>query len=100
MGTMTRCPAWRMRAPARLRRRCRSTGTINQNGIGMRIGITYDLKAEGPSPQGAPDDFQEEFDSPVTVEAIAAVLRGLGHEVVKLGDGREMLQRLLADQPD
>jgi hypothetical protein len=38
----------------------------------MRIGITYDLKAEGPggvSPQEGrlPDDFQEEFDSPATI---------------------------------
>ena len=66
----------------------------------MRIGITYDLKAGGAAPAGAPDDFQEEFDSPVTIEAIAAALRGLGHEVVKLGDGRELLERLLADPPD
>ena len=43
----------------------------------MRIGITYDLKAEVPPGTDLPDDFQEEFDSPVTVEAIAAVLRGL-----------------------
>src|SRR5262245_65911901 len=44
--------------------------------------------------------FQEEFDSPATIEAIAAVLRGLGHEVLLLGDGRELLERLLADPPD
>jgi D-alanine-D-alanine ligase len=66
----------------------------------MRIGITYDLKVDGPSPEGLPDDFQEEFDSPVTIEAIAQTLRRLGHEVAKLGDGRELLQRLLADPPD
>jgi D-alanine-D-alanine ligase len=66
----------------------------------MRIGITYDLKAEGGTPADAPDDFQEEFDSPVTVEAIAAVLRNRGHDVVKLGDGRELLEQLLADPPD
>src|SRR5262245_31945943 len=66
----------------------------------MRIGITYDLKSDVPLPEGLPDDFQEEFDSPVTIEAIASVLRGLGHTVEKLGDGREMLQRLLADPPD
>jgi D-alanine-D-alanine ligase len=66
----------------------------------MRIGITYDLKGDAPPPPGAPDDFQEEFDSPVTVEAVAGVLRGLGHEVVKLGNGRAMLERLLADPPD
>jgi D-alanine-D-alanine ligase len=66
----------------------------------MRIGITYDLKSDAPLPAGLPDDFQEEFDSPVTIEAIASVLRGLGHTVEKLGDGREMLQRLLADPPE
>src|SRR5947209_11744930 len=66
----------------------------------MRIGITYDQKVDGPSPEGAPDDFQEEFDSPVTIEAIAQALRRLGHEVEKLGDGRELLRRLLADPPD
>jgi D-alanine-D-alanine ligase len=66
----------------------------------MRIGITYDLKGDTPVPAGAPDDFQEEFDSPVTIEAIAKVLRDLGHDVVKLGDGRALLQKLLAAPPD
>jgi D-alanine-D-alanine ligase len=70
----------------------------------MKVGITYDLKHGGPvSAAGRPDlpdDWQEEFDSPATIEAIAEVLRGLGHEVVKLGDGRELLERLLADPPD
>jgi D-alanine-D-alanine ligase len=66
----------------------------------MRIGITYDLKSDAPPPAGMPDDFQEEFDSPATIEAIAHVLRGLGHTVEELGDGRELLQRLLADPPE
>src|SRR5437867_3772254 len=81
----------------------------------MRIGITFDLKSDGakdgllpaPSPfwgegagGGLPDDFQEEFDSPATIEAIAAVFRSLGHDVDKLGDGRELMERLLADPPD
>lgn len=66
----------------------------------MRIGITYDLKTDQPSPAGVPDDLQEEFDSPATIEAIAMVLRGLGHDVEKLGDGRELLERLLAHPPD
>jgi len=67
----------------------------------MRLGITFDLKgdvaADDPS---APDDFQEEFDSPETIEAISGVLRDLGHDVVLLGDGRPMLERLLAEPPD
>jgi D-alanine-D-alanine ligase len=68
----------------------------------MRIGITYDLKTDPPGEGRAelPDDLQEEYDSPETIEGIAAVLRGLGYEVVQLGDGRELLERLLADPPD
>ncbi len=66
----------------------------------MKVGITYDLKSDVPAPAGAPDDYQEEYDSPATVEAVAAVLRGLGHEATKLGDGRPLLQRLLNDPPD
>lgn len=66
----------------------------------MKIGITYDLKTDVPAGADVPDDFQEEFDSPATIEAIAAVLRGLGHQVEKLGDGRPLLERLLADPPE
>jgi D-alanine-D-alanine ligase len=66
----------------------------------MKIGITYDLKADEPIPIGVPDDIHEEFDSPDTIEAIAAALRGLGHDVEKLGDGRELLEQLLAEPPD
>jgi D-alanine-D-alanine ligase len=70
----------------------------------MRIGITYDLKSDvlpQRSGQAAlPDDFQEEFDSPVTVEGIAGALRALGHHVDKLGDGRELIATLLASPPD
>jgi D-alanine-D-alanine ligase len=66
----------------------------------MLIGITYDLKTDTSPAADLPDDFQEEFDSPDTIEAIAAALRGQGHEVVLLGDGRDMLLRLLGDPPD
>jgi D-alanine-D-alanine ligase len=66
----------------------------------MKIGITYDLKADLPALADLPDDFQEEFDSPATIEAIARVLRDLGHDVCKLGDGRELLQQLLDESPD
>ncbi len=63
----------------------------------MRIGITYDLKTAAA---GLPDDAFEEFDSPHTIDAIAAVLRGRGHEVVLLGDGREFLEKVLAERPE
>jgi D-alanine-D-alanine ligase len=65
----------------------------------VRIGITFDLvPAEGDG--DGPDDRYEEFDTPETVEAVAAVLRGEGHEVVPLGDGPGFLRRVLADPPD
>jgi len=66
----------------------------------MRIGITFDLKADLPAGPDLPDDHQEEFDSPVTLDAVADVLRGLGHEVELLGDGRELLEKLLKSPPE
>jgi D-alanine-D-alanine ligase len=66
----------------------------------MRIGITYDLKSDTAAGAHLPDDHQEEFDSPVTIEAIAEVLRGMGHEVIPLGNGPAMVARLLADPPE
>ena len=69
----------------------------------MRLGFTYNVRsAEGGSPQqggrgsiGLAGDAEEEFDSPATIEAIAGVLRSLGHEVELLGDGEPLLRRLL-----
>ncbi len=67
----------------------------------MRIGIAFDLApVAGPLDAEGPDDQFEEFDKPDTVEAIAGVIRGEGHEVALLGDGREFLGRVLADPPD
>ena len=67
----------------------------------MKVGIAYSLappKSDGPVE--GPDDRFEEFDKIETVEAIADVIRGEGHEVVLLGDGREFLHRVLATSPD
>jgi D-alanine-D-alanine ligase len=66
----------------------------------MKIGITYDLKAAASQAAGVPDDAYEEFDSPHTIEAIANVLRSLGHTVAMLGDGREFLEKVLLEKPD
>jgi D-alanine-D-alanine ligase len=68
----------------------------------MKVGLTYNLKSDAPSSPSPdlPDDLQEEFDSPVTIDALASVLSGLGHEVVRLGDGRALLERLLSDPPE
>lgn len=66
----------------------------------MRIGITFDLKSSGPLRPGAPDDDQEEFDSPVTIKAVAQVLRDLGHDVHELGDGKPLVEALVSNPPD
>jgi D-alanine-D-alanine ligase len=66
----------------------------------MKIGIAFDLKPKTPLPAGAPDDLHEEFDSPATVEAIAAALRRMGHVPVELGNGRGLIQKLMTDPPD
>jgi D-alanine-D-alanine ligase len=65
----------------------------------MRIGLAFSLKTDGDHPD-RPDDWQEEFDSPATVAALADVLRAAGHAVAELGDGRPLIERLLADPPD
>ena len=66
----------------------------------MNIGITFNLKSPTPPGLDVPDDAQEEYDSPHTIEAIAQVLRGMGHTVALLGDGREFLEKVLAEKPD
>lgn len=66
----------------------------------MKIGLAYDLKSEQPLAAGLSDDAQEEYDSPATIESIAGVIRSLGHEVLLLGDGRELIERVLRDPPD
>src|ERR1043166_723337 len=64
----------------------------------MRVGITFDLKS--PHPGAGAGDLEEEFDSPRTIEAIASVLRDMGHSVAWLGNGREFLAKIMADPPD
>jgi D-alanine-D-alanine ligase len=66
----------------------------------VKVGITFDLKSDQPLGTDVPDDHQEEYDSPATVEAVAGAIRALGHEVVLLGDGPEMLRRVLESPPD
>jgi len=65
----------------------------------VRVGIAFDV-APAARPADGPDDLFEEYDKPETVAALAAVLRGEGHEVLLLGDGREFLAKILADAPD
>lgn len=73
---------------------------IERPEIAMHIGIAFDVKPETPRQPGAPDDLYEEFDAPSTIHAIANVLKGLGHDVSLLGDGRPFLEAMLKQMPD
>ncbi len=69
----------------------------------MKVGITYNLKSEveelDPSHPRVEDMF-EEFDSPETIEAICAALEKMGHECVRLGYGRDALEKILSSRLD
>jgi D-alanine-D-alanine ligase len=69
----------------------------------IEVGIAYDLRSDfvdGQSPSaGAPDDLLEEYDSPETVEAIAAALEACGYRARLLGGGRALLRELLERPP-
>jgi len=60
----------------------------------MRIGITYDLKAEALA-LGASAEDAAEFDVPETIDAIADALAGLGFEPVRIGNVRRLAEALV-----
>jgi len=66
----------------------------------LRIGLTYNLKAEQKLAATDPDDRYEEFDSLETIEALENAFRGHGHTPVRLGWGPSMLDRLRETRVD
>ncbi|MCE5239732.1 GNAT family N-acetyltransferase [bacterium] len=66
----------------------------------MIIGFTYSVKSAPPQrlplvSTDHPDDAEEELDSPETIREIADAIALLGHEVMLLGDGEQLVRRLL-----
>jgi D-alanine-D-alanine ligase len=61
----------------------------------MRIGLTYDLRAEYLA-AGFSEDETAEFDRPDTVAALESTLRQLGHETDRIGHARQLVARLAA----
>ncbi len=61
----------------------------------MKVGLSYDLKEAMCLGQDHPEDALEEYDSPETIEGIAAALEEKGHSTVRLGGGREFLHNVL-----
>src|SRR6266851_5637941 len=66
----------------------------------MKIGLTYNLKAEHAPAISDPSDRFEEFDSIETIEALEEAFRQHGHEPVRLGWGPAMLDRLRTTRVD
>ncbi len=61
--------------------------------MGFRVGMTYNIKGEIPSKPGDPPDLNAELDSEDTVRNIENGLRDCGHDVVRLGGPRQLLER-------
>jgi len=66
----------------------------------VRIGLSYDLKKAVSLGAVHPEDALEEYDSPETVDRIAAAIRARGHDVVMLGGGKGFLHRILHERVD
>jgi D-alanine-D-alanine ligase len=61
----------------------------------MRIGLTYDLRSEYLA-AGYSEDETAEFDREETIDAIDAALQRLGHETDRVGNARQLVERLAA----
>jgi D-alanine-D-alanine ligase len=61
----------------------------------MRVGLTYDLRSEYLA-AGYSDLDTAEFDQPETIDAIAGALGGLGLDVDRIGNARQLASRLAA----
>jgi D-alanine-D-alanine ligase len=60
----------------------------------MKIGLSYDIKEQAIKAEGLPEDAFEEYDSPETIEALAAAISSHGHTVLKLGGGSAFLKSI------
>ncbi len=66
----------------------------------MRIGLAYDLKPQKTAPGGMLDEEAEEYDPPKTIDALAAEIERLGHQVVRLGGGVAFLDNVRSAHVD
>jgi D-alanine-D-alanine ligase len=63
----------------------------------LRIGLCYDLKSDYLAAGFEPHEVME-FDEEVTIAGIEGALRGLGHQVERVGRGTELARRLAAGE--
>lgn len=60
----------------------------------MKIGFTYDLKSDHAFKKGMPEDAYAELDREETIERAAQAIASGGHEVVRIGNVKQLLARL------
>jgi D-alanine-D-alanine ligase len=61
--------------------------------MGLRVGLTFDLKGDYLFREGDPPDANAEFDHEDTIHDIEEALQAGRHEVVRLGNARALLER-------
>jgi len=59
----------------------------------VRVGLTYDLRAEYLA-AGYSEQETAEFDRPDTIAALETALQGLGHEADRIGTAKRLIERL------
>ena len=67
-----------------------------QEEIIARVGFTYDLKSDWQFSENDPIDANAELDKDITVERIAGALEVEGHEIVRIGNVRNLLKQIKA----
>ena len=63
----------------------------------MRIGFAYDLRRDYLQ-MGYTEEETGEFDSDATIQVIEETIRGLGHEVIRIGNVFRLTERLAAGE--
>lgn len=66
--------------------------------VRMKVGFTYNAAGDYPLQPGDPPDRYAEFDKEDTLKEIAGALAEGGHEIIRIGDGRRLAERLTAGE--
>ncbi len=62
----------------------------------LTVGLVYDRFGDAPPPEGAPPDWDAEYEPEETVAALEAALVRLGHTPVRIGNVPALLARMVA----
>lgn len=64
----------------------------------LKVGFTYDAKADYPLLAGDPPDKYAEFDPEDTLSEIVSALKSSGHEIIRIGHARSLLSKISAGE--